>query len=105
SRIRAGRRRRAGWLAAPGRHRAGGGARRDHRPGAVGLGTGYAFGTRLRLRNVEEVGDVRGETEVTLGLQLAGHEHHHRVTVARDDLDEVDGADGDRELGVVLRLR
>src|SRR5437763_486327 len=45
--------------------------------------------TVLVLRDVEEVGDVGRQTQVALGLQLAGHEHHHRVAVARYDLEEL----------------
>src|SRR5215475_7510583 len=54
------------------------------------------------LRDVEQVTDLGGQPEVALGLDLAGHEQHHRVGVAGDHLEEVDAADGERELRVVL---
>ena len=44
---------------------------------------------RQRLRDVEQVTDLGGQAEVALGLELAGHEQHHRVGVAGDDLEEV----------------
>src|SRR5512138_2248074 len=56
------------------------------------------------LRDVEELGYVGGQAEVALGLDLAGHEHHHRVAVARDDLEERESVHGHGQLRVAGRL-
>src|SRR4051794_11233042 len=55
------------------------------------------------LRDVEELGYVGGQAEVALRLDLAGHEHHHRVAVARDDLEERDRVHGHGQLRVARR--
>src|SRR5439155_10883551 len=60
--------------------------------------------TALRLRDVEQVVEVGGQAQVTLCLQLAGHERHHRVEVAADQLQELHRPEGHGHPRLVLGL-